>query len=136
MDVDGEEENDDDEAGGDTEEDEPSQMSVDEDGENGTPKKTKKNDSRKLKPRKSQLDVTALTKEQEALAAYDERDIPRLRLQKRYYSDAMTFIDQIENAMVPMCKLLGSTSKPEVLEIMDFFRIAHEYKFETAKVSI
>jgi hypothetical protein len=36
--------------------------------------------------------------------------------------------------MDPMCKLLGSTSKPEVLEVMEFFRVSHEYEFESAKV--
>lgn len=122
----------DDEAGGDTEEDE---MSVDEDDENATPRKSKsKKKASKLKPRKSQIDIEALSKEQEVLATYDEQEIATLRLQKKYYTEGLTFIDQVESAMEPMCKLLGSTSKAEVLEVMDFFRIAHEYQFESAKV--
>lgn len=131
MDVDDEQEEDEEE-GGDTEED-ISPMSVDEDGENATPKKKKKGS--KLKPRKSQIDVTAVAKEQQVLATFDEQAITKLRLQKKYLSEALTFIDEIESAMEPMCKLLGSTSKPEVLEIMEFFRIAHEYQFESARVS-
>ena len=117
--------------GGDTEEDEPSQMSVDEDA---TPKKSKPKKASKLKPRKSELDVTALSQEQAVLAKYSDQELTALRLRKRYYSDALTFIRQIEGAMEPMCKLLGSTNKAEVLEVMDFFRVAHEYQFESAKV--
>lgn len=116
---------------GDTEEDDPSQMSVDEDA---TPKKSKHKKASKLKPRKSELDVTALSQEQAVLAKYSDQELTALRLRKRYYSDALTFIRQIEGAMEPMCKLLGSTNKAEVLEVMDFFRVAHEYQFESAKV--
>ena len=116
--------------GGDTEEEDPAQMSVDEEGGGTTPKKTKN----KLQPRKSQLDVNALNQEQAALAQYDEQEITQRRLQKKFCRDALTFIDEVENAMEPMCKLLGSKNKAEVLEVMDFFRVAHEYQFESAKV--
>jgi condensin complex subunit 1 len=120
------------EAGGDTEEDEPSRMSVDDDeGNDSIPKKAPK-----LKPRKSQLNVEALTQEQAILATYNEAELTELRLKKKYYSDALNFIDGIESAMDPMCKLLGSTSKPEVLEVMEFLRVAHEYEFESAKVRL
>ena len=117
--------------GGDTEEDDQSQMSVDEDA---TPKKSKPKKASKLQPRKSELDVTALSQEQAVLAKYSNQELTALRLRRRYYSDALTFIRQIEGAMEPMCKLLGSTNKAEVLEVMDFFRVAHEYQFESAKV--
>ncbi|KJA17627.1 hypothetical protein HYPSUDRAFT_146327 [Hypholoma sublateritium FD-334 SS-4] len=128
-----------DEEGGDTEEDEP-EMSVDE-GEDGeaegtSPKKAKKKKGSKLKPRKSQIDVMAVAEEQKVLATYDDQEITKQRLQKKYLSEALTFIDEIESAMEPMGRLLGSTSKPEVLEIMEFFRIAHEYHFESAKEGI
>jgi len=119
---------------GDTEEDEPSQMSVGEDDEDATPKKSKRKKASKLKPRKSELDVTALSQEQAVLAKYSDQELTALRLRRKYYSDALTFIRQIEGAMEPMCKLLGSTNKAEVLEVMDFFRVAHEYQFESAKV--
>ena len=117
--------------GGDTEEDDPSQMSVDGDA---APKKSKPKKASKLKPRKSELDITALSQEQAVLAKYSDQELTALRLRRRYYSDALTFIRQIEGAMEPMCKLLGSTNKAEVLEVMDFFRVAHEYQFESAKV--
>lgn len=130
MDVDGEEEPEEDDGEQDTE-DEPS-MSID--GEdNDAPKKSKK---KKLEPRKSQLDVAALSSEQEALAALQTDEILHLRLRKKYYVEALNFIRQIEGAMETMCNLLGSTNKPEVLEAMEFFRVAHEYKFKTAIMGI
>ena len=130
MDVDEEAGNGEDgpDVGGDTEEEDPAQMSIDE--EDGTPKKSKN----KLQPRKSQLDVNALNQEQAALAQYDEQEITQRRLQKKFCRDALTFIDEVENAMESMCKLLGSKNKAEVLEVMEFFRVAHEYQFDSAKV--
>ncbi|GLB42214.1 putative regulatory subunit of the condensin complex, a complex required for conversion of interphase chromatin into mitotic-like condense chromosomes [Lyophyllum shimeji] len=135
MDVDGEEEGDgQDEDGGDTEEDEP-EMSVDGDDEESAPKKKGKKRS-KLAPRKSQLDVAALSHEQEALAALETNQILQYRLRKKYYAEALTFIREIEGAMGKMGELLGSTHKPEVLEAMEFFRVAYEYRFESAKIGV
>lgn len=34
-----------------------------------------------------------------------------------------------------MSQLLGSTNKAEVLESMEFFRVAWEYQFDSAEVS-
>jgi condensin complex subunit 1 len=67
-----------------------------------------------------------LNQEQAALAQYDEQEITKIRLQKKFCRDALTFIDGVESAMGPMCKLLGSTNKAEVLEAMEFFRVALE----------
>src|SRR5260221_13556957 len=85
------------EADGDTElEDE---MSVDEENEGeATPKKSRSKPN-KLQPRKSQLDVNALNQEQAALAQYDEQEITKIRLQKKFCRDALTFIDEVESAM-------------------------------------
>ncbi|KAG6900284.1 hypothetical protein C0993_000472 [Termitomyces sp. T159_Od127] len=138
MDVD--EEDEEGEAGGDaqgddTEEDEPSMAVDDDDGEQQTPqKKTKKHS--KLAPRKSQLDIAALSSEQEALAALETDKLLQLRLKKKYYGEALNFIRQIEGAMETMCDLLGSTHKAEVIEAIEFFRVSHEYHFESAKIGI
>ncbi|KAG5641739.1 hypothetical protein DXG03_004311 [Asterophora parasitica] len=142
MNVDGEEQEDDggdeDDAGSDTDEDEQS-MAVDEDEDDddddaeGTSKKKKRS---KLGPRKSQLDVAALSNEQEALAALEGDKILQLRLRKKYYAEALVFIRQIEGAMNIVGELLGSTHKAEVLEAIEFFRVSYEYHFETAKVGI
>ncbi|EIW67908.1 hypothetical protein TREMEDRAFT_32861 [Tremella mesenterica DSM 1558] len=85
------------------------------------------------KPRKSQIDIAAVEAEQSAL---DPNLILQLRLTKKYYSDALRFINQIESAVPTLCQLLVSTSKSEVLEAMKFFRIAYEYNISSADQGI
>jgi condensin complex subunit 1 len=92
-------------------------------------KKAKKNKSR------TELDIAALTSEQAALSALESNQLLHLRLRKRYYAEGLNFIRQIEGAMEILTQLLGSTNKAEVLESMEFFRVAFEYQFETAEVS-
>ncbi len=137
VDEDGEEgvetESDDSEEGEDDVEEEDDSMSVDGDSQQ-TPKKKSK--APKLKPRKSQLDMNALSQEQAALAALEADELLRLKLKKKYYAEAMTFIHQIENAMDILTQLLGSTNKAEVLETMEFFKFAYEYELEGAKVGL
>ncbi|KAJ7677367.1 non-SMC mitotic condensation complex subunit 1-domain-containing protein [Mycena rosella] len=146
MDVDGEEGD-----GGDTEEDEdeekddeedddedededPSAMSVDADGEEQqTPKKKKK--APKLKPRKSQIAID-MTDAQVVMETFATNELLLKRLEKKYYVEALNFIRQIEGTMDIMEKLLGSKNKPEVLEAIEFFRVAHEYKFAKADYGI
>lgn len=103
-----------------------------EDGD-ATPKPKSKRD-KPTKRRKSELNIDALTSEQDALAALDGNQMLSLKLRKKYYSEALNFIQQIENAIPIASQLLGSTHKSEVLEAMEFFRIIHEYKFEGAEV--
>ena len=84
--------------------------------------------------RKSELDMAALTDEQAALAALESNQLLHLRLRKRYYSEALNFIRQVEEAAQLIYQLLGSTHKTEVLESMEFFRVAHEYQLDSAEV--
>ncbi|KAG6897024.1 hypothetical protein C0992_004552 [Termitomyces sp. T32_za158] len=121
--------------GGDTDEDDPSMVVDGENGEQSTPQKKARKNS-KLAPRKSQLDIAALSSEQEALAALETDKLLQLRLKKKYYGEALNFIRQIEGAMETMCDLLGSTHKAEVIEAIEFFRVSHEYHFESAKIGI
>lgn len=80
-------------------------------------------------PRKSDVAIGA------AFARLDQDKLTKLRLTKRYYSDALTFISELEKA-VPQCEtLLASKVKSEVLEAMEFFKVAYEYKLESAEVS-
>ena len=120
-----------------TEEEQDADEDEDVDMEDGdaTPKPKSKRD-RSTKRRKSELDMAALTSEQAALAALDGNEMLSLKLRKKYYSEALNFIQQIENAIPIASQLLGSTHKSEVLEAMEFFRIIHEYKFEGAEVDI
>ncbi|KAH9018706.1 non-SMC mitotic condensation complex subunit 1-domain-containing protein [Lactarius pseudohatsudake] len=95
--------------------------------------------SSKQKPkggRKSELDMAALTDEQAALAALESNQLLHLRLRKRYYSEALNFIRQVEEAAQLIFQLLGSTHKTEVLESMEFFRVAHEYQLDSAEIGI
>jgi condensin complex subunit 1 len=98
----------------------------------GTTPKSKGKKSR----RKSELDnMAALTDEQAALAALESNQLLHLRLRKRYYSEALNFIRQVEEAAQLIFQLLGSKHKSEVLESMEFFRVAREYQIDSAEVS-
>jgi condensin complex subunit 1 len=106
---------------------------VDGDEEEGTTPKSKA----KKGGRKSELDnMAALTDEQAALAALESNQLLHLRLRKRYYSEALNFIRQVEEASQIILQLLGSTHKSEVLESMEFFRVAREYQLDSAEVSL
>jgi len=99
----------------------------DEDGEQSPkPKKKKKS---KLKPRQSQLDISAINEQ-----PIDTRQHAFLTLRKRYYSEALQFIRSVEESMEHISTLLGSKNRPEVLESIEFFRVAYEYKFASAEV--
>jgi condensin complex subunit 1 len=99
-----------------------------EEGDESAPKeRTKK------KPRQSQLDISALQAEQSNL---DPNFVLQLRLAKKYYSDALRFINSIESAVPILAQLLVSTNKSEALEAIRFFRIAYEYKLVGAEVGI
>jgi len=86
--------------------------------------------------RKSELDMAALTDEQAVVAALGSNQLLHLRLRKRYYSEALNFIRQVEEAAQIVFQLLGSTHKSEVLEAMEFFRVAHEYQLDSAEVGL
>ncbi|KIP06713.1 hypothetical protein PHLGIDRAFT_106688 [Phlebiopsis gigantea 11061_1 CR5-6] len=105
-----------------------------EDGEEGAEAAAPKR--KKRKGRKSQLNMEALQTEAEAMAILDSTEMLHLKLRKRYYSEGLMFIRQIEGGMKTVEKLLASTSKPEVLEAMEFFRVTHEYQFDGAEVGI
>ncbi|KAG6333782.1 hypothetical protein ID866_5308 [Astraeus odoratus] len=99
-----------------------------------TPKKRRGKKGKKT--RKSAVDVVAITSEREALAALESNEALYLRLRKKYYTEALTFIRMIEGSMEITTQLLGSTNKAEVLEAMEFFRVAFHYEFEGAGVGI
>lgn len=111
-------------------------MSVDSEEGKPQPRPSKKGKSKKpskkpkRKPRQSQLNPDAL----EALRLMDEQEVKELRLTKKYYIEGMDFMRHIEEAMVVLCQLLGSTNKPEALEAIGFFQVAHQYKMRNAEV--
>lgn len=88
---------------------------------------------KKKKPRQSHLDISAIQAEQTNL---DPNLVMQLRLTKKYYADALRFINAIEGAIPVLAQLLVSTNKSEALEAIRFFRIAYEYKFVGAEIGI
>ncbi|KAL6794105.1 condensin complex component cnd1 [Trichoderma sp. SZMC 28012] len=62
--------------------------------------------------------------------------IEKLTLTKRYYNEAIKFIDVLHNATKIICQLLGSRNKSEVIEAIDYFEIGDAYNIEQNKVGI
>ncbi|SPO25585.1 related to YCS4 - subunit of condensin protein complex [Ustilago trichophora] len=98
--------------------------------------KAKKEKAKPKKGRRSGVDLQALAAAQAEMEPVDAEKVMRLRLTKRYYTDAIAFITQIETAMPNLTLLLASTNKAEVLESMEFFRVAYEYKLSGAAAGV
>jgi len=60
----------------------------------------------------------------------------RLQLTRKYYAEAMRFIDILHQATPVVCQLLSSKNKSEVIEAMDFFVVIDAYKIEAARTGI
>lgn len=60
----------------------------------------------------------------------------RLQLTRKYYLEAIRFIEVLHDAASIVCQLLSSKNKSEVIEAMDFFVIIDAYKVETARTGI
>ncbi|KAG1823708.1 non-SMC mitotic condensation complex subunit 1-domain-containing protein [Suillus subaureus] len=91
---------------------------------------------KKKAARKSIVNVTAIVSEQEALAALETNEILAMGLRKKYCTEALDFVRTLEGGMVSLTQLLGSTNKAEVLESMEFFRVAFEYQLASAEKGI
>lgn len=62
--------------------------------------------------------------------------IGKLQLTRRYYLEALSFIEVLHEASPAIAQLLLSKNKSEVIEAMDFFMIADAYRIETAREGI
>ena len=62
--------------------------------------------------------------------------IDKLQLTRRYYIEALRFIDALHAAAALVTHLLSSKNKSEVIEAMDFFVAADAYHIEPAKAGI
>ncbi|KAA1138700.1 Condensin complex subunit [Puccinia graminis f. sp. tritici] len=103
------------------------------DGNSGSDKTTKRNKT----PRPSQADMDAAAGDQQAaLSNYDHESLMKLRLTKKYYSDAIQFIQILQSAVPSIEKLLASKVKSEVLEAIYFFKTAWNYKVQGAQDGI
>lgn len=96
---------------------------------------TKKKKSKKSKARKSEMNIAAVD-QQAALSNYDHEVLMKLRLTKRYYSDAIQFIQILESAIPLVEKLLASKIKSEVLEAIYFFKTSWMYKLNGSSSGI
>jgi condensin complex subunit 1 len=78
--------------------------------------------------------VAAFRKQQEEAATAEAMN--KLQLTRRYYIEALKFIDVLHDASPHVTQLLSSKNKSEVIEAMDFFVTADAYHLETAKTGI
>ncbi|KAF2147324.1 uncharacterized protein K452DRAFT_282328 [Aplosporella prunicola CBS 121167] len=60
----------------------------------------------------------------------------KLNLTRKYYLDAIRFIEIIHAASGVVTQLLSSKNKSEVIEAMDFFVITDAYRIQTSRVGI
>ncbi|KAG9229123.1 armadillo-type protein [Amylocarpus encephaloides] len=77
----------------------------------------------------------ALVKKAQEEAATSEA-MNKLTLTRRYYIEALRFIEVLHGATITICQLLGSKNKSEVIEAMDYFEIGDAYNIEQNKLGI
>src|SRR3989440_6509995 len=77
----------------------------------------------------------ATMKQAQAEAATPEM-MGKLQLTKKYYVEAIRFIETVHEASAVICQLLSARNKSEVIEAMDFFVIIDAYKVESARTGI
>lgn len=88
----------------------------------------------KAKPMTDDEKVAAVKKAQEEAATSEA--IEKLTLTRRYYNEALKFIDVLHDATGIVCQLLGSRNKSEVIEAIDYFEVGDAYNIEQNKVGI
>jgi condensin complex subunit 1 len=86
------------------------------------------------KPMSDEQKIAAVRKAQEDAATSEA--INKLTLTRRYYVEALKFIEVLHGATTTICQLLGSKNKSEVIEAMDYFEIGDAYNIEQNKVGI
>ena len=79
-------------------------------------------------------DAEMTSQEPEHITSSD--DLMKLQLTRRYYQEALKFIDTIHSAAYVIGQLLSSKTKAEVIEAMDFFVIADAFSLDIAKVCL
>ncbi|KAE8448239.1 hypothetical protein EG329_009669 [Mollisiaceae sp. DMI_Dod_QoI] len=86
------------------------------------------------KPMSDEQKIAAIKKAQEEAATSEA--INKLTLTRRYYVEALKFIEVLHGATTTICQLLGSKNKSEVIEAMDYFEIGDAYNIEQNKLGI
>ncbi|KOS22173.1 Condensin complex subunit 1 [Escovopsis weberi] len=88
------------------------------------------------KPRTMTSDEKALAIKRAQEEAATSEAIEKLSLTRRYYNEALKFIDVLHDSTETICQLLGSKNKSEVIEAIDYFEIGDAYNIELNKVGI
>ncbi|KIY02817.1 uncharacterized protein Z520_01282 [Fonsecaea multimorphosa CBS 102226] len=78
--------------------------------------------------------IAAVKKAQEEAATSEV--IGKLQLTRKYYLEALKFIETIHDASEIAVQLLSSPNKSEVIDVMDFFVTIDAFKVETARKGI
>ncbi|KAK5064570.1 hypothetical protein LTR84_000403 [Exophiala bonariae] len=78
--------------------------------------------------------IAAVKKAQEDAATSEA--IGKLQLTRKYYLEALRFIEVVQEASETAVQLLSSPNKTEVIEVMDFFVTIDAFKVETARKGI
>ena len=86
------------------------------------------------KPMTDEQKIAAVRKAQEDAATSET--INKLSLTRRYYVEALKFIEVLHGATTTICQLLRSKNKSEVIEAMDYFEIGDAYNIEQNKLGI
>lgn len=86
------------------------------------------------KPMSDEQKIAAVKKVQEEAATSEA--INKLTLTRRYYVEALKFIEVLHGATITICQLLGSKNKSEIIEAMDYFEIGDAYNIEQNKLGI
>lgn len=92
-------------------------------------------DSPSKTPRKTEEQKAAAMQKAAEEAATSEL-LAKLQLTRKYYLEAIRFIQVLHSASRIVCQLLSSRNKSEVIEAMDFFVVIDAYKVETARTGI
>ncbi|ODH27736.1 hypothetical protein ACO22_04122 [Paracoccidioides brasiliensis] len=92
-------------------------------------------DSPSKAPRMTEEQKQAAMKKAEEEAATSEL-LARLQLTRKYYLEAIRFIEVLHHASQIVSQLLSSRNKSEVIEAMDFFVMIDAYKVETSRTGI
>lgn len=82
------------------------------------------------------LDAETTAEETTADVVAKDQAMQNLLLQKRYYSDAVIFVKQLDAVVPTLCRLLASHTKTEVFEVMDFFVDASVYRLQSSELGV
>ncbi|BCS23268.1 condensin subunit YCS4 [Aspergillus puulaauensis] len=92
-------------------------------------------DSPSKAPRMTEEEKVAAMKKAAEQAATSEL-LARLQLTRKYYNEAIRFIEVLHMGSSVVSQLLSSRNKSEAIEAMDFFVMLDAYKVETARTGI